>query len=70
MHNGGYQKTGATMKTIKSVRKSLGETQDKFGKRLGVNQATICRWELKGIPEEGPARYAIEQLLRDLRRRN
>lgn len=38
-----------TPKLIRIMRQKLGETQETFGKRFGVNQATISRWEREGI---------------------
>jgi transcriptional regulator with XRE-family HTH domain len=54
---------------IKTVRNNLKETQAAFAARFGLDQATISRWENKGIPERGPARMAVERLLADLRRK-
>ncbi len=33
------------MSEIKSIRDRLGLTQAQFGERLGVTDATVCRWE-------------------------
>lgn len=63
MHN----PTMATKDDIKAARKKLGESQAAFGSRLGVNQATIHRWETFGIPERGATRVAIESVLAGLR---
>ena len=52
---------------IGAVRRQLGETQAQFGKRFGVNQATVHRWETYGIPARGAARMAVEKFLESLR---
>lgn len=49
---------------IQAVREELRETQRDFGKRFGVDQATIHRWETKGPPERGAARHAVMTFLR------
>jgi transcriptional regulator with XRE-family HTH domain len=49
---------------IRRIRKRLGENQHQFGRRLGVPQNTISRWETNGLPETG-----VHQLVRaELRR--
>lgn len=48
---------------ISTARKKVGESQTAFAKRLGVNQATIHRWEKKGLPKRGMTRIAVESLL-------
>lgn len=53
---------------IKSARDRLGESQAAFGRRLGVDQSTVQRWEAKGPPSRGPAKIAIERLLAELER--
>lgn len=35
-----------TPQDIKTIRDYYGDTQTKFGKRLGVSLATVSRWEL------------------------
>lgn len=54
---------------IKEIRDRLGESQEVFGQRIGVDQATIHRWEKYGVPKVGTARIAVKHLLDDLRRR-
>lgn len=61
MHN-----RGMTPESIKAARTKLGETQAAFAERFGVDQATIHRWETKGLPEHGAAPKAVEAVLRDL----
>lgn len=36
---------------IQSLRRKLGLNQSEFGKKLGVNQATVSRWEKGSIPD-------------------
>ena len=49
--------------SIKAAREKVGESQDTFGRRFGVDQSTIQRWETKGAPTRGSARMAIERVL-------
>jgi DNA-binding transcriptional regulator YiaG len=51
---------------VKAIRTALGETQEAFGRRFGVDQATIHRWESLGIPEHGAARAVMERFVADL----
>jgi DNA-binding transcriptional regulator YiaG len=51
---------------VRSVRKSLGETQAAFAERFGVNTATVHRWEKFGLPKHGAARHAVEKLSEDV----
>lgn len=48
---------------IKQARKRLTESQAEFGKRFGVDQSTIHRWETSGPPINGPAPKLLAQLL-------
>ena len=56
-----------TAQKIKTARDGTGESQEAFGKRFGVDQSTIHRWETKGPPDRGPALALIERVLADLR---
>ncbi len=58
--------TMPTREDIKAARNLLKESQAAFAKRFGVDQATVHRWEKKGLPEHGTARVAVESLLGDL----
>jgi len=49
---------------LANIRKSLKKTQQQFADCLGVNQATISRWE-KEAPIRGPALKMIKILLND-----
>ena len=53
---------------IQAIREELRESQRQFGKRFGVDQATIHRWETKGPPERGAARHAVMTFLRSYMR--
>lgn len=48
---------------IKSLRKSLGQSQQKFGKRLGVTQASVCRWELGYEKPGGSSAILIRSMI-------
>jgi transcriptional regulator with XRE-family HTH domain len=52
---------------IRAARKRLGETQEQFAKRFGVDRATISRWEASGIPHKGPGRALMVRVLAELR---
>jgi transcriptional regulator with XRE-family HTH domain len=49
---------------IKRLRKRLGESQAAFGKRLGVPQPTIWRWETVGLNTSLPHRLMAAELAR------
>jgi DNA-binding transcriptional regulator YiaG len=51
---------------IKAVRERLGETQAAFGRRFGVDQSTVHRWETEGVSRRGATRVAVEHVLRNL----
>ena len=55
-----------TREQIRAARKTLGENQDQFARRFGVDQATVHRWEKLGLPKRGTAKVAVEKLLTDL----
>lgn len=55
-----------TGETVKSARERLGETQEAFARRFGVDQSTVHRWETDGPPERGTAGMMIERVLTDL----
>jgi DNA-binding transcriptional regulator YiaG len=46
---------------IKELRRQLGLTQTEFAERVGVNQATVSRWE-QGFPISRMARKSLERL--------
>lgn len=48
---------------LRQARASLNESQATFGRRFGVDQSTIHRWETDGPPTYGPAPKLLEQFL-------
>lgn len=55
---------------IKNLRRRLGVTQQQLGDRLGVDQATVSRWE-RGVENPRPSRQKLLRtiLLRDEEKR-
>jgi len=51
---------------IKATRQALAESQTQFAERFGVDQATIHRWEARGLTGRGPSKL-IEEAIRGLR---
>ena len=51
---------------LKAAREALGETQDAFSGRFGVDQSTLHRWETDGPSDRGSARTLIEKTLLEL----
>ena len=47
---------------LKALRKNLNLTQAQLAEKVGVNHATIWRWENEGVPTRGPARAYLEKL--------
>lgn len=47
---------------IRALRELLGEAQDEFGERFGVQQATVSRWEKEESPVARKYREAIASL--------
>lgn len=58
-----HSKLMVTSEDIRRARADLEESQADFGKRFGVDQSTIHRWETEGPPERGTAKIVIEQVL-------
>ena len=56
----------ASKAALRKTRKRLGESQEEFAPRFGVDQGTYSRWETKGIPKTGSARITIEYVLANL----
>jgi transcriptional regulator with XRE-family HTH domain len=48
---------------LKQLRERLGESQEEFGRRFGLLQCTISRWEQRGIPDDGPTKLAARYIL-------
>jgi DNA-binding transcriptional regulator YiaG len=55
-----------TPEMVKAAREGLGESQTAFAERFGVNQSTVCRWEVEGVPDRGATAKAIELVLHSL----
>ena len=51
---------------IKTARERLGESQDEFARRFGVDQSVISRWETYGLPKKGAAQALAERVLAEL----
>tara|TARA_Y100001963_G_C6643820_1_gene382329 strand:- start:252 stop:656 length:405 start_codon:yes stop_codon:yes gene_type:complete len=49
---------------VKSVRTSLGLTQEAFGYRLGVSREIVNRWERGRVPLSEDKRILIESVMR------
>lgn len=47
---------------LKTLRKKLNLTQAQLAEKIGVNHATVWRWENEGIPSRGPARAYLDKL--------
>ncbi len=52
---------------LRKARERLAESQAQFAARMGVNQATISRWEETG-PLTGLGRMRVEQVIADIDR--
>jgi DNA-binding transcriptional regulator YiaG len=57
-----------TSAAIKRVRDRLAETQEQFATRLGIDQATVSRWEAGKPPTHGPAFLWLQRVLADIER--
>ncbi len=51
---------------LRSARLRIGETQEQFCIRLGVDQTTLSKWETNGLPRTGPGRMLLEKVLTEL----
>ena len=51
---------------VHALRVSLQESQTAFAARFGVDQSTVARWEIDGLPTRGTARRAVEKLAEEL----
>ena len=65
MHNRLMTQAELSAEEIKTARLSLGESQEVFGRRFGVDQSTAHRWETEP-PRRGPARLALRKFLNEL----
>lgn len=51
---------------VKAARERIGESQTAFARRFGVDQATVHRWENRGVPD-GTAQIAVQRVLQELK---
>lgn len=58
----------ASPEEIRHLRKQLRESQTAFGKRFGVNQATISRWETFGVPNRGALQLAVAHVMQRIKK--
>ena len=54
---------------VRRIREGYGEGQAEFARRIGVNQATICKWERRGFSDRISAAAAAQARLIALGRR-
>lgn len=54
--------------TIRKVRERLNETQGQFATRLGVDQATVSRWECGALPKTGAMQMLLQKVLHEIDR--
>jgi DNA-binding transcriptional regulator YiaG len=47
---------------VKALRADLDESQETFGKRFGVTQTAVLRWEKGGAPTRGLVAEALKKL--------
>ncbi len=52
---------------LRSARLRIGETQEQFCIRFGVDQTTLSKWETSGLPRTGPGRMLIERVLKEIK---
>jgi transcriptional regulator with XRE-family HTH domain len=50
----------------RALRIAAGATQEQFGRELGIDRASVARWELGTREPRGQMRLRYAQLLRDL----
>jgi transcriptional regulator with XRE-family HTH domain len=67
MHNAAHMKKQHLALLDERNRREM--TQAEFAKFLGIDQGTLSRWEANGVPQRGPARMAVANLLAQLRGR-
>lgn len=54
-----------TGEQVKAARDRIGESQTAFAQRFGVDQATVHRWETRGVPR-GTAQIAVQRVLQEI----
>lgn len=52
----------STTLDVKALRNDLGESQETFGKRFGVTQTAVLRWEKGNAPKRGLVADALKKL--------
>jgi DNA-binding XRE family transcriptional regulator len=50
---------------VRALRKKLSLTQAQLAEKVGVNHATIWRWENEGVPTRGSARAYLVKLAQE-----
>jgi DNA-binding transcriptional regulator YiaG len=54
--------------TIKQARERLGESQDAFCGRLGIDQGTLSRWEAGRLPRTGMVQMHVARVIEEIGR--
>jgi len=67
LKKGGKRMT-ITAEAIREARDRLGETQWEFADRIGINQATVSRWEAGALPKKGVAQALLRRIMEDIGR--
>jgi len=57
-----------TSEAIRKARDALNETQGQFAARIGINQATVSRWESGSLPKKGVAQALLRRVMDDINR--
>ena len=55
-----------TASEIQEARRKVAESQEAFGRRFGVDQSTIHRWETSGPPRQKVMQEGIRRVLSDI----
>jgi DNA-binding transcriptional regulator YiaG len=53
---------------IRKARDALNETQSQFATRIGIDQATVSRWENGRLPKKGVAQALLRRVMDDIAR--
>jgi transcriptional regulator with XRE-family HTH domain len=51
---------------IRALRERLGDTQEDFAKRFGVERTTVTMWEKNGTPKAGSGRNHCDRIISEL----
>lgn len=57
-----------TSEAVKKARETLGETQEQFADRIGIDQGTVSRWEAGKLPRKGMTQAFLRRVLEDIGR--